>query len=215
MPVVVRNGSSRPTGWQFAWQDQLFLRRHGLYVRRQFYRLHVDGRLVPGNHGLQSWRQMLLPDETGAAAPHRSRSDEAETRHRHTSNPGALIGTAAALSNDFHRDTIHILEINMSLRLVPIAVVYLLWSATAQAAQPGGNSPSGSNFSCDGTICSCDKSYIDCKAMQPYCKDGDVNCGGNICVCQMKPPIVVLGRPAKPRPGTPARIQPTAPAKQQ
>src|SRR5438552_3822106 len=105
------------------------------------------------------------------------------------------------MSNAFHRDTTHILEVNMSLRLVSIAVVYLLWSAMAQAAQTGGNSPGGTNFSCDGAICTCNNSYIDCKAMQPYCRDDYVNCQSGKCACQMKIQawLVVATRPSRSR----------------
>ena len=128
-----------------------------------------------------------------------------------------MTGTNMSLLERFMSMRPRIAEVNMSRRVVAVAVVCLLWPAMAQAAQTGGNSPSGTNFSCDGSICSCDNSYIDCKAMQPYCRDDNVNCQSGRCTCRMKNPSVV-GRnpsPTKPKPGTPARIPSTAPVKEQ
>ena len=103
----------------------------------------------------------------------------------------------------------------MSIRLVLISLVCLLWSATAQAAQSGGGSPGGTNYTCDGSVCSCNGTYQDCKSMEKECIDGAILCT-NRCQCAMKvPPARPQGGQTKPRPGTPARIPPTAPVKQQ
>jgi hypothetical protein len=82
----------------------------------------------------------------------------------------------------------------MPLRIMAIAAACIFWSATAQAAQSGGGTPGGTNYSCDGHVCTCDGTYQDCKSMEKVCLDAAILCGGK-CQCAMKPP------PARTKPG--------------
>src|SRR5436309_2685866 len=94
------------------------------------------------------------------------------------------------------------METRMLIRLVVFLFACLLWT-TAQAAQPGGGPGGSTNYSCNGTNCKCDGSFVDCQRMEKFCVGNKVNCmSTTTCTCQMKP------APARPKPG---QTRPAAP----
>jgi hypothetical protein len=58
-------------------------------------------------------------------------------------------------------------------------VIMLFCLATSQAH-------ARENFTCQGRLCWCDGSYLDCKAMERVCKGGIVNCNPAPCRCTIK-----------------------------